>query len=60
MPQKNLAFETLKKLLNLMKSGFRHKKNIIQARSFEDLLDKAIKAYTNKSIEAARNYAATN
>jgi len=31
----------------------RRKKNIIRARSFEDLLDKAIKAYTNRSIEAA-------
>jgi type I restriction enzyme, R subunit len=29
------------------------KKNLIQARSFEELLDKAIKAYTNRSIEAA-------
>jgi type I restriction enzyme, R subunit len=52
MPQKNLAFEALKKLL-LDEIRIRHRKNIIQARSFEDLLDKAIKAYTNKSIEAA-------
>lgn len=52
MPQKNLAFEMLKKLLN-EEISFRQKKNLIQARSFEELLDKAIKAYTNKSIEAA-------
>jgi type I restriction enzyme R subunit len=52
MPQKNLAFEMLKKLLN-DEIRFRQKKNLIQARSFEELLDKAIKAYTNKSIEAA-------
>jgi type I restriction enzyme, R subunit len=52
MPQKNLAFEALKKLL-LDEIRIRHRKNIIQARSFEELLDKAIKAYTNKSIEAA-------
>lgn len=52
MPQKNLAFEALKKLLN-DEIRIRQKKNIVQARSFEDLLDKAIKAYTNKSIEAA-------
>ncbi len=53
MPQKNLAFETLKQLLN-DEIKFRQKKNLIQARSFEELLDKAIKAYTNKSIETAQ------
>lgn len=53
MPQKNLAFEVLKKLLN-DEIRFRQKKNLVQARSFEDLLDKAIKAYTNKSIETAQ------
>jgi type I restriction enzyme R subunit len=53
MPQKNLAFETLKKLLN-DEIKFRQKKNLIQARSFEDLLDKAIRAYTNKSVETAQ------
>jgi type I restriction enzyme R subunit len=53
MPQKNLAFEMLKKLLN-DEIKFRQKKKLIQARSFEELLDKAIKAYTNKSIETAQ------
>ena len=52
MKQTNLAFEALKKLLN-DEIRIRRKKNIIQARSFEELLDHAIKAYTNKSIEAA-------
>ena len=52
MPQKNLAFEMLKKLLN-DEIKIRQKKNLIQARSFTELLDKAIKAYTNKSIETA-------
>jgi type I restriction enzyme R subunit len=52
MPQKNLAFEALKKLL-MDEIRIRRKKNLIQARSFEDLLDKAIKAYTNRSVEAA-------
>jgi len=52
MPQKNLAFEMLKKLL-ADEIRFRQKKNLIQARSFEELLDRAIRAYTNKSIEAA-------
>ena len=52
MPQKNLAFEVLKKLLN-DQIRIRLRKNIVQQRSFLDLLEKAIKAYTNKSIETA-------
>ncbi|MCL2135439.1 MAG: type I restriction endonuclease subunit R [Candidatus Bathyarchaeota archaeon] len=53
MPQKNLAFEALKRLL-ADRIRFIQKKNIVQARSFEELLDKTIKAYTNKSIETAQ------
>ena len=53
MPQKNLAFEMLKKLLN-DEIKIRQKKNLVQAKSFAEMLDKAIKAYTNKSIEAAQ------
>jgi type I restriction enzyme, R subunit len=53
MPQKNLAFEALKKLLN-DEIRIISKKNIIQAKSFMDLLEKTIKRYTNKSIEAAQ------
>ena len=52
MPQKNLAFESLKKLLNdqiRLISG----KKMIQGKSFMDLLDRTIKRYTNRSIEAA-------
>lgn len=52
MPQKNLAFEMLRKLLN-DQIRIRLKKNIVQQRSFLDLLEKAIKSYTNKSIETA-------
>ncbi len=52
MPQKNLAFEMLKKLLN-DQIRIRLRKNIVQQRSFLDLLEKAIKSYTNKSIETA-------
>ena len=52
MPQKNLAFEMLKKLLN-DEIKIRQKKNLVQAKSFLEMLDKAIKAYTNKSIETA-------
>jgi len=53
MPQKNLAFEMLRKLLN-DQIRIRMKKNLVQARSFLELLEKAIKAYTNKSIETAQ------
>jgi len=52
MPQKNLAFEMLKKLLN-DEIKIRQRKNLIQSKSFAEMLDKAIKAYMNKSIEAA-------
>ncbi len=52
MPQKNLAFEMLKRLIN-DEIKIRQKKNIVQAKSFAEMLDKAIKAYTNKSIETA-------
>ena len=53
MPQKNLAFEALKKLLN-NEIRIMSKKNMVQAKSFMDLLDKTIKRYTNRSIEAAQ------
>ena len=53
MPQKNLAFETLKKLLNDEIRVY-SKKNIVQGKSFMEMLDKTIKKYTNRSIEAAQ------
>lgn len=52
MPQKNLAFEALKKLLN-DEIKLYSKRNIVQGKSFMDLLDKTIKKYTNRSVEAA-------
>ncbi len=53
MPQKNLAFEMLKKLLN-DQIRIKMKKNLVQARSFLQMLENAIKQYTNKSIETAQ------
>src|SRR5207247_8805255 len=53
MPQKKLVFEALKKLLN-DEIRFISKKNLVQGRSFMDMLDKTIKMYTNKSVEAAQ------
>lgn len=53
MPQKNLAFEALKKLLN-DEIKLYSKRNIVKGKSFMDLLDKTIKKYTNRSVEAAQ------
>jgi type I restriction enzyme R subunit len=53
MPHKNLAFELLRKLLN-DEIKTRSKKNLIQGKSFADMLEKAIKRYQNKSIETAQ------
>lgn len=53
MPQKNLAFETLKKLLNDQIS-VKFKKNIVQKRSFMELLEKTVKKYHNRSLETAQ------
>lgn len=53
MPHKNLAFELLKKLLN-DEIKTRSRKNLIQGRSFAEMLEKTIKKYQNKAIEAAK------
>lgn len=53
LPQKNLAFEALKKLLN-DEVRIISKRNLVQGKSFMDLLDKTIKKYTNRNIEAAQ------
>jgi type I restriction enzyme R subunit len=53
MPQRNLAFEALKKLLN-DEIRFVIRKNLVQGKSFMEMLDKTIKRYTNKSVEAAQ------
>lgn len=53
LPQKNLALELLRKLINddiKTRSG----KNAVQARSFAELLEKTILRYQNRSIDAAQ------
>jgi type I restriction enzyme R subunit len=50
---KNLAFELLKKLLS-DEIKIKSRKNLVQSKSFADLLEKAIKRYQNKSIETAK------
>jgi type I restriction enzyme R subunit len=52
MPLKNLAVETLRKLLN-NEIKLREKKFLIQSRSFAKLLEEAIRKYQNRAIEAA-------
>ena len=52
MPQKNLAFELLRKLIH-DEIRFISRKNLIQSRSFSEMLEKSIKRYHNRSIEAA-------
>lgn len=53
LPQKNLAFEALKKLLN-DEIRLITRKNLVQGKSFMEMLDKTIKRYTNKNVEAAQ------
>lgn len=52
MPQKNLAIELLRKLLNdELKS--RMKKNLVQSRSFAEMLERTIRAYQNRTLDSA-------
>ena len=53
MPQKNLAVEMLRKLLDGEVKA-RSRRNIVQSRAFSELLEKAIKRYQNRAIEAAQ------
>jgi len=52
MPQKNLAADLLRKLLN-DEIKTRAKKNVVQARLFSEMLQKAIIKYQNRTIEAS-------
>jgi len=53
MPQRNLAVEVLRKLLE-GEIRTRGRKNIVQGRSFAGMLENAIKRYQNRAIEAAQ------
>jgi type I restriction enzyme R subunit len=53
MPQRNLAVDLLQKLLNgEIKS--RQRRNVVQARSFAELLDESLRRYQNRAIETAQ------
>jgi type I restriction enzyme R subunit len=54
MPQRNLAVELLRKLLEGEIKAVRRRKNIVQARSFAELLENAIRRYQNRAIETAQ------
>ena len=53
MPHRNLAVELLRKLLagELIK---RWRKNVVQARTFSEMLDQAMRRYQNRALEAAQ------
>jgi len=53
MPQRNLAVELLQKLLK-GEIRLRSKRNVVQSRSFSELLDQAIRRYQNHAIETAQ------
>jgi type I restriction enzyme R subunit len=53
MPQRNLAVELLAKLLKgEIKS--RGRRNVVEARSFERMLDEAVRRYQNRAVETAQ------
>ena len=53
LPHKNLAIETLRKLLNdEIKS--RARKNLVQSRQFSEMLEESIRKYQNRSLQAAQ------
>lgn len=53
MPQRNLAVEMLRKLLE-GEIKTRGRKNVVQARSFAELLENSITRYQNRAIETAQ------
>jgi type I restriction enzyme R subunit len=53
MPQRNLAVELLQKLLK-GELAMRRRKNLVQARSFAEMLEQTIRRYQNRAIQAAQ------
>ena len=53
MPHRNLAVELLQKLLRGEVST-RRRKNVLQARSFSEMLEQTLRRYQNRAIEAAQ------
>lgn len=53
LPQKNLSFELLKKLLNGEIKGYRSR-NIVKAKKFSEMLESAIRKYHNHAVDTTR------
>ena len=53
MPRRNLAVELLQKLLR-GELAARRRKNVVQARSFAEMLEQTLRRYQNRAIEAAQ------
>ena len=53
MPQRNLAVELLQKLLK-GEVATRRRKNVVQARSFAQMLEQTLHCYQNRAVEAAQ------
>ena len=53
MPHKNLALELLRKLIN-DEIRTQSRKNLVQARSFAEMLENAIRQYQNRSLETGQ------
>lgn len=53
MPHRNLAVELLQKLLK-GEIRTRRRKNVVQARSFAEMLEESLHRYQNRAIEAAQ------
>jgi type I restriction enzyme R subunit len=53
MPQRNLAVELLQKLLK-GEIKTRGRKNVVQARSFAEMLEQTLRRYQNRAIEASQ------
>lgn len=53
LPHKNLAIETLRKLLSDEIKG-RARKNLVQSRQFSEMLEESIRKYQNRSLQAAQ------
>ncbi len=53
LPHKNLAVDVLRKLL-AKEIRSRERQNVVQARSFTEMLDAAIRRYRNRAVETAQ------
>jgi type I restriction enzyme, R subunit len=53
MPQRNLAVELLRKLLS-GEIRTRLRRNVVQARSFAELLEQSVRRYQNRAVETAQ------